>query len=537
MNRFMIVAGFIISLCLFGLASAADPIVSQLPDGTKYISNQVLIMLEDGFANSEASQQVLNAALSVPGVAGIEPFYKGNLRKPCLKAVASKIYRIALNDNINAAYYLEPFKAIEGLRYAEIQYVPKLYYTPNDPYIDQYWHLEQTHVYEAWDYVRGDTTRHSVIGIVDCGINYRQADIEPNIWINELEDINHDGYFDSSDSNGVDDDGNGFVDDVIGWNFTSDNNDPNGSILHGTAVASCASEATDNGLLGAGAGFSARLMCLKAITDQGHLGDAYAGLLYAADNGAQIVNCSWGVSTYSEIEQNIINAVWEADVLIIAGGGDADMIAYPAAYENVIAVSPTDDSDHITPFAPMGEYVDICAPGVDIRVIDGETVSRVSGTSFATGIVSGIAALVRTWYPSYTNDQIWQVIADGADDISGLNPGHEDDIGVGRINAANCILTGIDDEPVLPSETRLLNCYPNPFNAATTIKFELSSASTVTINIYDILGRKVDSLKPGRQQAGSHDIVWDAGELPSGIYFARLTNQDKSEVLKMILLK
>ena len=96
---------------------------------------------------------------------------------------------------------------------------------------------------------------------------------------------------------------------------------------------------------------------------------------------------------------------------------------------------------------------------------------------------------------------------------------------------------GQTETAALPSKTSLLKNYPNPFNPATTIKYELAAAAEVTINIYDILGRKVDSLKPGRQQAGSHAIVWDAGELPSGVYFARMSNQGRSDVLKMILLK
>ena len=521
------------STCAF----AGQAIISEMPDGTRYISNRIIIMLNDGYENPGSAAEVVNSLESIPGVIKVEPFYAGNISKRILKAVVSKIYRVILEDSQDALSAVGQCQATLGVKSAELDYIPDLYYTPNDPYIDQYWHLEQTHVFQAWDHIRGDATRYSIIGIIDTGINSGHADIAPNMWINEAEDINHDGVFDQSDIDGIDNDQNGYVDDGMGWNFTAHNNDIIDRFIHGTGVASCVSEATDNGYLGAGAGFSARLMALKGIDDAGYLVEAAVCMVYAVENDAQIITCGWGTRVYRDYEQQLINTFWDLGVIVVAAAGIYDPIVYPAGYEHVVAVTATDQNDRLASFGPAGDYIDICAPGVNIPVIWGDEYSYLSGTSFSAGIVSGIMALARAWYPSYTTEQLWQVVADAADPIDSLNPGHEGQLGVGRINAANSIMTGIEDRPELASLTGLVGCYPNPFNPIATIKYVLREANKVSIDIYDILGRRVESLEPGLQQAGSHTVIWNAGDYPSGVYFAKLNHSEDHSYLKMVLLK
>ena len=519
------------------VANATQAIISEMPDGTRYIANRVIIMLNDGYENYNLRDEVIYNLESIPGVVKVEPLYNGSIRKPALRAAVSKIYEVTLDESHDALFMIGSCRTVNGVKSAEIQSIPNFYYTPNDPNIGQYWHLEQTQVFQAWDHVRGDTTKYSIIGVIDTGINTSHGDIAPNMWVNELEDINHDGVFDSSDIDGIDNDGNGYRDDGMGWNFANDNNDIIDRFVHGTGVASCVSEATDNGYLGAGAGFSARLMALKGINDAGYLIEAAQCMIYAVDNGAQIITCGWGTPVYHEYEQHLINIFWDLGVIVIAAAGIYDPIVYPAGYEHVVAVTATDQNDRLAVFAPAGDYIDICAPGVNIPVIWGDEYSFLSGTSFSTGIVSGITALVRAWYPSYTNEEVWQIIADAADPIDSLNPGHEGQLGAGRINAANCFMTGINDEPQLPSQTRLLGCYPNPFNLTANLKYELNKAAEVSIDIYDILGRRVARLEPGLQQAGQHSFAWNACHLPSGVYFARLNPIAGGTYLKMILLK
>jgi len=332
--------------------------VTALPDGSEYISNKFVAIkkynvpsfLTDNFD----SGYPVTGAGSVDslcrnlGVVRVEKFYKWKLSKPALKREVSRIYIFTLKQGISPLAVIQAFTNDPSIELAELYNVPSLCYDPNDPLAYEQWHLAHTHTLEAWDTIRGDTTRHSIIGIIDSGINYEHIDLASNIWVNEIEDLNHNGTLDPEDINNIDDDDNGFVDDVIGWDFADNDNDPMEDLLHGSGVAGCASEVTDNGIFGAGIGFSARLMCLKAINVQGQLIDGYQPMIYAAENGAQILNCSWGTLNFSQAEQNIIDAVWEEDVLIIAsaGGFHNQQEMYPAAYDHVMAVAATDQYDH-----------------------------------------------------------------------------------------------------------------------------------------------------------------------------------------------
>jgi subtilisin family serine protease len=547
MRKVIMLSALIALLTGIVYAGSTDYQIIKSVDGLEYIGNQVVVVIKPDSPLFQINNFNLGyAATGVEsvdrlchelGVIKVEPFYKGILRKPALIRAISRMYTFTLETGRDAQFAADELAGDSNIAIAEIRYIPRLFYTPNDPYVDQQWFLEQTHALEAWDIVRGDTTRHAVVGLVDTGLDYHHPDLAANIWVNELEDINHNNMLDPGDIDNIDEDSNGIIDDVIGWDFADDDYDPIGSNPHGTGVAGCISEVTDNDLMGAGIGFSARIMILKAITDGGYLVDGYIPMLYAVENGAKIINCSWGTQVYREFEQYLIDAVWLTGALIIAAGGDGDQIVYPAGYDRVMAVSSTDQNDQRAPFAPYGEYIDICAPGVNLLIPWDDGMSIVSGTSFSAGFVSGLAALLRTWYPDFTNDQIQQLIEDSADPIDDLNPGYEGLLGAGRINCYTGVMTGIDDESENPYEYQLLRNYPNPFNSSTKISYEINNTGDVAIDIFDILGRKVETLINGIQPAGKYSLVWEATGLPSGIYFARLESNDQVTSNKMIFLK
>jgi subtilisin family serine protease len=532
------------------IAGSSARHIDVLPDGAMFISNKLIVVNEYGAPAYQTTKSIAGWAVTgVPsvdelcrklGVISVEPFYRGILRKPALIREVSRMYIFTFSGEVNVLSASTVLTEDPNIELAELYTLPRLHYEPDDPYLDQQWHLYHTYTIEAWDTVRGDTTRHSIIAIVDTGVNWEHDDLGPNIWVNDAEDLNHNGIFDPEDINFTDDDSNGFVDDVVGWDFGDDDNDPaEDAVFHGSGVASSASEATDNDILGAGMGFSARLMCLKWTDHQGNFLDPYPCIIYAADNGAQIINCSWGYLNYSQAQQDIINAVWEEDVLVIASAGanSNDTRMYPAAYEHVMAVTATDQEDHKAYFASYGTWIDICAPGVNIPVIYRDDYSINSGTSYSTAIVAGLAGLLRTWYPEYSNDEIQQLIENSADPIDHLNPGYEGLLGAGRINSMGCVTTGLDDPLMKPRSLFLSQNYPNPFNSATVLNYTLTEAGSVTLSVYNILGRSVDILHQGSQQAGDYAIAWDASDLPSGIYFARLKAGRHSESIKLLLLK
>jgi hypothetical protein len=523
--------------------------IESFPDGTRYLSDKIVVVEKTGvpsFITGEMRDGYAHTGIeSVDGICeehnivSVEPLYRGILRKSALSRAVSRIFVFTVGDGVDPFQVIPVLQRDPSIRTAEPYIVPELHYEPNDPYLFQQWYFPHTQTIEAWDIVRGDTTRHSIIAIIDTGIDREHEDLGPNIWINDLEDINGNGVFDPGDINYVDDDGNGFVDDVAGWDFGDGDNDPSEDQLHGSAVASVASEATDNEILGAGMGFSARLMALKANSSSGAW-NGYECMIYAADNGAQVINCSWGMSFYSQYEQDIINAVWAEDVLVIASAGanSNDDPEYPAAYDHVMAVTATDQNDHKAYFAGFGEWVDICAPGIEIKVISGDEYQTHNGTSYSCAMASGLAALVRAWYPDYSNDEAENLIKESAEPIDHLNPGYEGMLGSGRINAYNCFeTTGIDDLADTTPSSIDLRSSPNPFNASTSILYSLPESRYITVDIYNLLGQRVVTIYEGVQEAGEHPVVWDASAFRSGVYFARLEAGGRSKTVKMVLLR
>lgn len=539
-------------LSAFSLAFGSNEAVrvAELPNGARYIVNRVIVVNEYGapayLVGESASGMAVTGVTSVDllcqrlGVIDVQSFYAGRLTKPALLREVSRMYIFTLQEGVDARSVLAEFNEEPNIAYAELYAVPEPCYVPNDPRASDQWYLAQTQAYQGWDTVRGDTTRHSVIAIVDSGVYWNHPDLAPNIWLNPGEDIDHDGVLDPEDINGVDDDSNGFVDDIIGWDFGDDDYDPvENTLQHGTAVAGCASEATDNGLLGAAIGFSARLMCVKVFDFSGNFANAYQGIIYAAENGAEAINCSWATLSYSQAEQDIISAAWAEGSLIVAAAGNANgEERFPAAYDHVMAVTTTDQNDRKASFANYGTWVDISAPGVDIYTTYGQSgFVLYSGASFSTAMVSGLVALVRAWLPQLTNDETEDLIKAYSDPIDYLNPGYGGLLGAGRINCATWLVSGITDLKTIPGQFAISQNYPNPFNATTTIRYELPTASDVAMQIFDVAGRKVATLVSECQEAGPHFVTWDASKTPSGVYFYRIQAGAFIETKMCLLLK
>jgi subtilisin family serine protease len=528
----------------YSLSYSDNVSISELPNGARYISDKIVVSKTIDSPGLEV--YVSDGEVAVTGITSIdricrqyristvEPFYPYPLRNEILARKMSRIYVFTIKDKSDLVSAIDDLSTDPHIKYAEYYTVPEPQYTPNDPWYYQQWYLPHVQAPEAWDIIRGDTTRHSIIAVVDAGVNWWNPDITPNIWVNEPEDLNGNNILDVDDLNGLDDDGNGYVDDVVGWDHGSADNDPSeDALIHGTSVASCASPATDNGIGIAGLGFSARIMCVKAADQNGNFMAPYPCMLYSSDNGAHVINCSWATPQYSQFEQDVINVIYDAGSLIIASASATmDTIpAYPCGYDNVMAVTATDDQDHKAYFADFGFWVDVCAPGVNIFVIGGSGHSYMTGTSFSAGIVSGLAGLVRANFPDYTNAEIEEVIEDGCINIDSLNPYYAGMLGAGRINAYNSVsVTGIESEQELPESYVTIKAYPNPFNSV--CKISVTGPAIHQVKIYDITGRLVERLELNRGEA-----VWDGSAHTSGVYFARGDAGEISGNLKLILLK
>ena len=308
---------------------------------------------------------------------------------------------------------------------------------PNDPGFAEQWalhNLGQTggppgldlRARDAWDFTTGSEA--VTIAVIDAGIDWRHPDLIDNIWQNLAEDADGDGsvlawdgsrwIFDPDDVNGLDDDGNGYVDDFIGWDFVHDDNDPSDDhqFGHGTHVAGIIAARGDNGLGIAGVSWRSRLMPLKFLdaSGSGFTGDAIAALQYARQMGADLSNHSWGGGLYSQALRDELLLVQQADMLCVAAAGnnfgnDNDAAPlYPASYDldHVIAVSATDPVDSLAPFANRGlNSVDLCAPGYGIySTLPEGQYGYLNGTSMAAPFVTGALALLQSQRPNLNGE-------------------------------------------------------------------------------------------------------------------------------------
>ena len=462
----------------------------------------------------------------------------------------AKIYTVYYNANDDpgevSGLIMNKNKGI--LDWAEPDYVMVSQFTPNDPSTGSQWFLSKISAYSAWDLSQGDT--NVVIGMVDTGSDLDHPDLAANIKRNWLE----------NPTNGIDDDGNGYIDDWRGWDFAganylalSQDNDPSITTSyceHGSHTSGCASEVSNNGVGGAGIGFKCKLLISKhgADNDNTSSGSSYlyntnSGLVYVYQNGAKVINCSYGGSTYSAYTQLVMNnAFANGTVAVAAAGNDGTNVAmYPAAYNNVISVAASTSSDTKAYFSNYNTTVDVTAPGQGIySTLWNNTYASWDGTSMASPITAGIVALIWSKFPAYTPDQVVAKLKAGVDDIYSVNPSYVGLLGTGRVNAFKCLQGGtpiIENTNEVPVKFSIEQNYPNPFNPVTNIKFALPKSSIVKLSVYDVSGKEVAALLNEFKKSGTYIFQFDASSLSSGVYFYKISADNFTDTKRMILIK
>ncbi len=340
----------------------------------------------------------------------------------------SLIYEIKYSQNIPIQKIINALMNTNTLEYAEPYYIPQLLYTPNDPAVSLQYALTNIQAFNAWNVHQGDT--NTVVGITDTGVELTHYDLQGNIKKNYNDPID-----------GIDNDGDGYVDNFQGWDLGTNDNDPTWQgDEHGIHVTGIAAASTDNATGMAGVGFKCRYLPVKIADAAGNLVASYEGIKYAAEHGCKVINCSWGSTAGGQYGQDIINyATFNYDALVVAacGNNSVDQEFFPAAYDNVLAVASTDNTDVKSNFSNYGYYVDICAPGSNIySTWNGNSYIFSGGTSMASPCVAGGAALVRSYFPSYNALQTLYRLKQTADNIYGLsgNASYQNKLGTGRLN-------------------------------------------------------------------------------------------------------
>ena len=326
----------------------------------------------------------------------------------------------------------------DGVLYAEPNAIRRASLRPDDLHYSLLWGMENTgqsirgsagsadadtDAGDAWDAgIGGGVT----VAVIDSGVDLTHADLAGNTWINPGE------YGSGRESNGLDDDLNGRVDDWRGWDFVGGDNNPADENGHGTHVAGTIAARRGNGIGVAGVADGSRLMALRVLNAQGSgsVANVILAYAYAARAGADVVNLSLGSSVSSQAEYDAIAARPEMLFVAAAGNGGDDEIGddndldpeYPCAYllPNVVCVAASDNRDRLAPFSNYGDLaVDLAAPGVDIvSTVPGGGYGWASGTSMATPHVSGAAALLWAAAPGASVSQIKSALLDGVDPVA-----------------------------------------------------------------------------------------------------------------------
>jgi len=366
------------------------------------------------------------------------------------------VYRIILEDNEIIEDALRTLSDQSYILFAEYEPIMKTAYIPNDPQYNLQWHHPKIQAPETWDWTFGD--EEIVISIIDTGIKWNHPDLQDNIWINEAE-LNSTTYGGPgmtidwengtvSGGNGQDDSGNGKIDDVIGWDFYSNSNQSFQSHPandHGTHVAGTAGAVGNNDIGVAGVAMSVKLISSRHApthTPSPYVTNGNSGIYYSADSGADIINCSYG-GTGGAYQANLaVNYATDQGALVFGAAGNDNINNditphYPGDADNAVCVAATDQNDSKAYFSNFGNVIDISAPGVGIRapIISGNSYAGYDGTSMASPVAAGVAALIKSMHPDLGPIEIRDRIILTADDIDDLNPGYEGLLGSGRINA------------------------------------------------------------------------------------------------------
>ncbi|MGM0480032.1 MAG: S8 family serine peptidase [Bacteroidota bacterium] len=329
----------------------------------------------------------------------------------------NRTYQIRLSDMYEVNAVVERLQQHESIKYAELKELHYTTITPNDPNFDQsnQWSLFQIAAEQAWNSSVGDP--NVVVAVTDNAINVDHPDLANVV--------------------------------VGGYDAVDQDNDPRGcganTGFHGSHVSGIVGAETDNALGVASIGFGVSILPIKIGDCNGSLTAAYDGIVYAANNGADVINMSWGGGGSSQYGQNVCNNAWNSGSILIAGAGNDNVSTqfYPAAYNNVVAVASTNQNDQKSSFSQYGSWIDIAAPGSNILSTDeGTSYQSTSGTSMASPLVAGLAGLMKSLAPSATQTDIINCMYSSADDIDAQNPSYIGQLGAGRINAdvaMNCL--------------------------------------------------------------------------------------------------
>lgn len=405
----------------------------------------------------------------------------GNLKNKAHVSYFDRVWSVDFPEHLSIHDVKKAYEALPEVEEVRLVDICKMYeaYLPNDISGNQYYLRNMTpggadiRAVGAWNQALGDS--NIIVAVIDSGVNWQHPDLggsHPDkvngaVWTNWAE------YYGNPNQ---DDDGNGKIDDIRGWDYvnipanqgwpdedvTIQDNDPSDYESHGTNCAGCVAAITNNGTGIAGTAPGCKVMALRAgWLPNGEDGGVVrmdfvsSAMLYAINNGASIINASWGSSSY--LATVVSSAQSEGLLIVTAAGNDNDEVAsYLSTRSGVLAVAATDQNDVKAGFSSYGSWVELSAPGVAIyttaysRITGQSTYASVQGTSFSAPITAGAAALVWSANPGWSYQQVSAALINNADPIDDINPTYAGKLGAGRVNLLKAL--GGDSMHKYPSE-------------------------------------------------------------------------------------
>jgi len=391
----------------------------------QFITGKLLLKLKEK-ENLQNLQQ--NPSFKKYQIQSIEPAF------PRLQEMEN-VYRMHFKNTEQTQELLTNIAALPYIEYVEQIPLYHTFYTPNDLHASQ-WAISKIQAEAAWDFVQGN--EEVVVAIVDDAVELTHEDLAANVWRNEGEIAN----------NGVDDDENGYVDDVEGYDVADGNNNPNppsnadaNHFSHGTHCAGIVSARTDNNKGIAAIGGNVKLMAVKtkeSTTSGSSLQAGMEGVAYSIAAGADVISMSWGGPAYSQTLQDLLAIAHQKGITLVAAAGNSSTNApmYPASYEHVISVGATNQDDEKAFFSNYGDKIDVMAPGFEIwSTVAGNGYDFKNGTSMACPLVAGLAALMLSYDANISPKDIEECLKSTCENIDAQNGSFLGEIGAGRIQA------------------------------------------------------------------------------------------------------
>jgi len=463
------------------------------------------------------------------------------IEKPFKTIALQNIYRISFNSISDIEYLIRDLQNIDFVKYAVKNQIYRLSSVPDDVNSNQ-WYFDLIQAYNAWDITTG--RQYIKVAIVDDACKISHPDLTQNIYTN-IQEIPDDS---------IDNDNNGYIDDVHGYDVADNDNDPepplshpwyswmNDAFSHGTHCSGIASAVTNNGTGIASIGYGVSIIPVKCTKDTTSLplamDETATGIDYAIAAKADIISMSWVSGTKDSVVTDAINAAHQAGIILVAAAGNNGDTTwgYPASNDYVISVGATTYNDTIADFSERNSMIDVMAPGDDIwsTVRKDNGYSYMQGTSMSCPMVAGLCGLMLSIDSSLTPEVIENCLKSSCDNIDSVNPSATGMMGAGRINAYNALICIEDIVNINKyNVNNKLIIYPNPADKQLIIKSLNKKYNN--IEIYNSLGKLI--LHKNIDLTTKNPFIIDIDNFSNGIYIIKASEGNNIAIGKFVVNK